>query len=289
MATDVGPTVFGLDPSVLVDLMLEQDGVDALAFRNMAELCRQAGALDEASRLYQRVVTIEPDDAKSTALVAILAGRPSPQPVATDVAWPSRFVRIENFLSPEVRERLWCMTTDAMSTFVASGIYRDGEGRVDPTQRVSLVLPNPVAFGALVQPYVVAAVDEFEVAAVLGIDRHELQHYELQVTYHGDGAYFKAHTDSGSDRDRSRRISFVYYFHRSPRAFSGGGLRLFDAAVEIERFAQTAFTRLEPTDNSIVFFPSNVPHEVEQVDVEGGEMSDGRFSINGWIRAGDSP
>jgi Rps23 Pro-64 3,4-dihydroxylase Tpa1-like proline 4-hydroxylase len=105
----------------------------------------------------------------------------------------------------------------------------------------------------------------------------------MQVTCHGDGGFFKPHADDGEEHQRHRKISYVYYFHRAPKRFTGGSLRLFDATMGAQRVAQHAFTRIEPTDNSIVFFPSTAPHEVERVCVESGAMADGRFSLNGWI------
>jgi Rps23 Pro-64 3,4-dihydroxylase Tpa1-like proline 4-hydroxylase len=50
---------------------------------------------------------------------------------------------------------------------------------------------------------------------------------EMQITASGDGDYFRLHSDS--DAKSTREISFVYYFHREPRRFSGGELRLYQS------------------------------------------------------------
>jgi Rps23 Pro-64 3,4-dihydroxylase Tpa1-like proline 4-hydroxylase len=82
-------------------------------------------------------------------------------------------------------------------------------------------------------------------------------------------------------------ISYVYYFHGTPKRFAGGGLLLYDSAVAADRYDQRAFTRIEPNDNSLVMFPSTAAHEVERVAVESGAMADGRFSVNGWFLEDD--
>ncbi len=281
--TSPAATVFGQDPAVPTALMLDQRGGDPSSFRGLAELCRQAGALDEARQLYERVAELAPDDAMALALIEILNRRPSPRPPSPDTAWPTPFVRLLDFLPADAHAEIQAMTVEALPDFVASEVYRDGHGAVDPSRRVSSVLARLEAHSRRFRPHVVTAVDDYDIPAVLGIERAKLQRYELQVTCHGDGAFFKAHADSGKEFDRHRVISYVYYFHRSPKAFTGGGLRLFDASVESARYAQDAFTRIEPVGNSLVFFPSNTAHEVERVTVESGAMADGRFSLNGWI------
>jgi hypothetical protein len=276
-----------LEPNaaVFVALMLEQPAPDPAALRGLAELCRKAGALDEARQLYARLAALVPADAKAGALAQIFDGRASPPPPTATDAWPTRFVRVLDFLPADLHAQVLALTLDALPRFVASVVYDHGHGHgyVDPSRRVSSVLLNPVAHSRLFLPRVEAAVDRLDIARVLGLERGRLRRYELQVTCHADGAFFKAHTDSGKEVDRHRAVSFVYYFHGVPKRFRGGGLLLFDAAMEVERYARTEFTRIEPTNNSIVFFPSPAVHEVEAVTVETRTMADGRFSLNGWI------
>jgi Rps23 Pro-64 3,4-dihydroxylase Tpa1-like proline 4-hydroxylase len=286
MASEVpasATTVFGQNPALLTALMLDQKDGNPSAFRSLAELCRQAGALEEARQLYERLAELAPEDTKARALAEILNRRPLPASSTPDEAWPTPFVRLLDFFPAEVHAEAQAMTEEALPDFVASAIYRDGHDLVDLTGRVSLVLSQPKAYSRRFRPHVAAAVDECDVAGVLGIERNQLQRYEMQVTCHGDGAFYKAHTDNDREYERRRKISYVYYFHRTPKRFTGGGLRLFDAIVGTVRYARNAFTRIEPTDNSLVFFPSHAVHEVERVAVESGDIVDGRVSINGWI------
>ena len=43
----------------------------------------------------------------------------------------------------------------------------------------------------------------------------------------------------------------------------------------------SAFTRIEPEDNSIVLFPGRCVHEVTEVKCDPGDFGAGRFSLNG--------
>lgn len=97
---------------------------------------------------------------------------------------------------------------------------------------------------------------------------------EAQLTAHNDGHYYRAHRDIGTKDTMQRFVSYVYYFWREPKGFTGGDL-VFHEAVK---------TRLVPINNSIVFFPSHHMHEVEQVNCPSREFADSRFTINGWIR-----
>jgi Rps23 Pro-64 3,4-dihydroxylase Tpa1-like proline 4-hydroxylase len=71
-------------------------------------------------------------------------------------------------------------------------------------------------------------------------------------------------------------LSGVYYFHRLPKPFSGGALRLHAIGDE-SRFAD-----IEPACDTLVVFPAWAPHEVLPVRCPSGAFMDSRFSINCW-------
>jgi len=82
---------------------------------------------------------------------------------------------------------------------------------------------------------------------------------ELQVTAGEDGDYFRMHHDS--DDKSTREITFVYFFYREPRRFSGGELRVFETKMVDGRQIQTDQQRtLVPRQNVAVFFPSRHEH-----------------------------
>lgn len=126
-----------------------------------------------------------------------------------------------------------------------------------------------------------------------GVPHFRLGHIERQITAHRDSGFFDVHSDLGEPWRSSigRRVSWVYYFHEHPKRFEGGELRLYDETVSEHGVRETAdsFQTIEPTDNSIVFFPSAALHEVRPVHVAGedGQPGTTRFTVNGWFHDDD--
>lgn len=93
------------------------------------------------------------------------------------------------------------------------------------------------------------------------------------------------HNDNGSSETQNRELTYVYYFYREPKPFSGGELLLYDSKIENNYYVQAdSFKTVEPRNNSIVFFPSRYLHEVKLVSCPSKAFADSRFTINGWIR-----
>lgn len=105
---------------------------------------------------------------------------------------------------------------------------------------------------------------------------------ELQITASGDGDYFRLHRDA--DKSDTREIAFVYHFHREPRPFSGGELRIFDTKEIDGEFRATDRSQiLSPRQDQIIFFPARNEHELLPVRVPSKAFGDSRFTVNGWI------
>jgi SM-20-related protein len=124
-----------------------------------------------------------------------------------------------------------------------------------------------------------------------GTKPFEVEFVELEVAAHGDGAFFAHHSDMpvgkgrqplGGDKSGSqdRLVSAVYYFHREPKRFSGGTLRLYRLG---DYDASGDFVEFEPLDNSLVVFPSWVRHEVRRVSCPDCAFEDYRFAVNAWL------
>lgn len=117
--------------------------------------------------------------------------------------------------------------------------------------------------------------------------------FELELSAYGDGAHFFPHVDitlgrppEGETRlDNDRRLfSAVYYFHRRPKGFAGGELKLFGfAQVGIDNAADLPGEDIEPDDNSLVIFPAWVPHQVQRVTCHSQRFEDYRFAVNCWF------
>ncbi len=120
-----------------------------------------------------------------------------------------------------------------------------------------------------------------EIFATLGVPAFPPSKIELQLAAYNHGHFYKPHVDlrtGPSDETSVRVLSAVYYFPAEPRQFSGGALRL----LPLQQGGASA--DIEPERNSLVVFPSWVPHEVRPVDCPSERFEDSRFAINCWVR-----
>jgi Rps23 Pro-64 3,4-dihydroxylase Tpa1-like proline 4-hydroxylase len=124
-----------------------------------------------------------------------------------------------------------------------------------------------------------------------GTKPFEIETFELEVAAHGDGAFFAHHSDLPVGRGRQplggdksgkqdRLVSAVYYFHREPKRFSGGALRLYRLG---DYEASGDYVEFEPERNSLVVFPSWARHEVRRVSCPDCAFDDYRFAVNAWL------
>jgi Rps23 Pro-64 3,4-dihydroxylase Tpa1-like proline 4-hydroxylase len=114
-----------------------------------------------------------------------------------------------------------------------------------------------------------------EAYRLLGGELAPPKRVECQQTVYLDGGFYGRHTDSQADEAAPRALTYVYYHHRVPRAFAGGELVVWDGAGQAHR--------LEPDNDLLVLFRSELEHEVQRVTVPSGKLADARFSVNGWI------
>jgi Rps23 Pro-64 3,4-dihydroxylase Tpa1-like proline 4-hydroxylase len=118
----------------------------------------------------------------------------------------------------------------------------------------------------------------------LGIEEFPVTHVEAQITASNDGDFFGAHCDDAQEMIASRRITFVYFFHREPRQFEGGELHLHDSRRQGEQQIKTgSYQSIAPRQNQIVFFPCSLLHEITPVDCPSRAFADSRFTLNGWL------
>jgi SM-20-related protein len=188
---------------------------------------------------------------------------------------------LENFLSAAEHAELLRLTLAAQDRFVPSKVDAD-----TLNYRASLVLHDDPAVTGLVTRKILEALPMVarRLAIDMGRERARAPVIECQATAHNDGDFYRVHNDSGSPLTKHRELSYVYYFRRRSGAFTGGELRVYDVVVRDGFFdAAETYSLIEPTDNSIVFFPSHAMHEVLPVSCATRLFEDSRFSVNGWI------
>lgn len=163
------------------------------------------------------------------------------------------------------------------SRFTPGSVLYEGDRKVDLQFRRTLVLRTLGEFEPLLREAAASSLPSLERA--MGISPFSVQHYEIELAAHGDGALFKKHIDTfvGASRRLSTRVlTLVYYLNREPKAYRGGSLRMYSVGGRQVR-------DLEPQHNLLVAFPSCAPHSVEEVHCPSREFADSRFAVNLWI------
>ena len=221
-----------------------------------------------------------PTEAKVTvpvasAAVAAAAAASAAQGHGNIIRHP--IVQLDGFLSGAEVAWLMELVFAAESRFIPSGVSDNKED-----YRQSLMLPAPDELQRLMIGKIKAAMPE--VMPQLRLGQFPIGHIECQVTASVDGSYFKAHTDAGANETYKRQFTYVYYFNREPKGFTGGELRIYDDTIRNGKLAATeSFQTVEPRHNSIVFFQAAVMHEVMPVSMPSKQFRDSRFTVNGWI------
>jgi Rps23 Pro-64 3,4-dihydroxylase Tpa1-like proline 4-hydroxylase len=267
------------------------------------------GLRSEATEVAARLLDVVDDALASHALAADESGS---RHLATDLSrvaelrlrFPSgqsappdrqllaaRYLHMKDFLPPEDHQRLLEHTLACQADFRDSGIVGEqGEDTVNYGFRRSRTL-----FGARLEEIW----DMFDrrlhamlpaVRQELGISWFRLGEIERQLTAHESGGFFAPHIDNGHPIAANRRISCIYYFHASPRGFTGGELKLYDTWVTPTGSTPAGtYTTITPVDNSVVFFPSDAFHEVCPVLCGTDAFGSSRFTMTIWFQEGERP
>jgi Rps23 Pro-64 3,4-dihydroxylase Tpa1-like proline 4-hydroxylase len=189
------------------------------------------------------------------------------------------YVLFPNAMGDGFAERLLAFAIDHREA-AAPGRVRDlssPAGRIDSNLRDVLVIANLGSLGAELE----AGVDKRlpEVLSRLGVEPFERARTQVNMIAYGDGMFYGKHLDTTlkpRPGQATRRITFVYYFHREPKSFRGGALRLYDVR-------QRESIDVEPQRDAFIAFPSWMYHEVLPVSCPSLVFADGRFAVNVWV------
>jgi Rps23 Pro-64 3,4-dihydroxylase Tpa1-like proline 4-hydroxylase len=198
---------------------------------------------------------------------------------------PAQCVVLDEFLAPQELEELTRFVQEHEADFSASEVVSpnaDG-GIVNYEHRRSRVLMDLAQHQDIMLERIKAVLPQ--VLDRLGMEEFSIAGVEAQVTASHDGDFFHFHSDNGSDRVASRYLTFVYFFHREPRQFEGGELRIHDALLEQGAYVSAgSYQTIIPQQNQIVFFPCELLHEITPVNCASQHFADSRFTLNGWLR-----
>lgn len=194
---------------------------------------------------------------------------------------------IRDFLTDAERERVLAFTLAHAEAFQNSGVHEaPSHGFAPPSYRIrrSRVLDGPAngAMAAMMMPKLEELMPKLWPR--LEIDPVPFNSMECQITAHGDGDFFAVHTDNGTPEIAHRQISYVYYFHREPKQFSGGHLRLFHTLFQggYGKCGRIA-AEIDPPHNGLMVFPTFIFHEVAPIRCASAAVTDQRLTLNGWL------
>lgn len=188
--------------------------------------------------------------------------------------------RVARFFGEAVVERLLAHVAAREGDFETT---RLSEQRVDRSIRASRLLRDFGDLRAEVEARFRGLLEE--AVRDLALPPIRLDSLELELVQHGDGAFYREHIDTATDRPGSataRVLAAVHYFHRQPQGFSGGALRLHAMAPGPD--GRRAFADIAPDRDLLLLFPAWAPHEVRPVSCPSGAFLDSRFAINCWYR-----
>ena len=197
---------------------------------------------------------------------------------------PAQCVVLDEFLTLTELNTLRQYVLDQEMHFEISEVLSPGVsgGAVDYEHRRSHVLMNLGGHERMITDRVLTCLPR--VLQKWGRDPFPISRVETQAAASNHGDFFHCHSDNGADAVAAREITFVYFFHREPKQFSGGELRIYDSRRENDNYVPTAnYRTIVPEQNQLVLFASGLSHEITPVDCPSGQFTDSRFTVNGWI------
>jgi tetratricopeptide (TPR) repeat protein len=252
----------------------------AAAQYGYAEFLRREGQIAQAIAVLQRGLAAQPAHGPSLALLDTLQQRTR---IASGLR-PVPFRLMTNFLDAEKHARLLAHAIEHEELMTPSAVE---SARPKPDWRRSRIVYGGGEIAEWFAPLVMQRAQA--IVADFGYADFPVGSVGLDWVASNDGDFYKDHVDTGPGRYALRAISFVYYFNRQPKGFSGGELALYDTDLDSGEFNAAHRTVLEPLDNRLVLFPSAARHEILPVRCPGRQFADSRFTLNGWIRRAADP
>ena len=193
-------------------------------------------------------------------------------------------VVLDEFLAPQEMADLLQFTLASESEFEISEVISPGinSSVIDHESRRSRVLMGMGKHYDMIVNRILRCLPQ--VLEHFAMPAFTVSRTEAQITASHHEDFFREHTDTGAGELGSRALTFVYFFHREPKAFRGGELRVYDARMENGDYVSLPTGKtIVPGQNQIVFFPSSLLHEIASIDCPNGSFADSRFTVNGWL------
>lgn len=201
-------------------------------------------------------------------------------------------IQLDDFLSVDEHAELLDWVLSNRARFEPATVVHGDTHHADDRTRIALRMGDVGPMKQCLREKLLAAVPR--ILGSIGGRLPDVPSLELELTAYGDGAFYRAHRDIqvgparkslGARPGEDRVLSAVYYFHRQPKGFSGGELRLFRWGASAGSTDPNDWRDIPPTDNSLACFATWAVHEVRAVTCPSGAFEDYRFALNCWYCA----
>jgi SM-20-related protein len=187
-------------------------------------------------------------------------------------------VTIPHALSGDTIARLLAYANQQQSRMKHAEVHGAEGDELDPAGRQALTLDDLGPLRDELEAYAQQWLPD--VRDTLGVPPFDVAEMDLTLVAYGDGAFYGRHIDTytgaAAAGEVPRQLTFVCYFFREPKAFTGGALRLFDL------FGRESID-IEPEAGLMTAFSSWTPHEVLPASCPSGAFEDFRFAVNIWV------
>ncbi len=247
------------------------------ALHALALVYRKQGNLNGAAAIYARMAQIDPVDPEVRYLNAVFSGSEWPPSPSGIIAAP--FVLVKDVLPPADHDSLLPLVASVEDALAPAMV---GDHKYVPAIRESLDLPKPLRWDVTRRFHERLKELLPRLQPRLNVPPFDMDSVEFKVRVYKDGHFFRVHMDSPKKSTcAGRKVSYVYFFHKMPRAYTGGDLVLFDSDIVTNRFSSASFTRVVPEDNALIVFPSAYWHCVVPLRCDSSDFTNNRFVING--------
>ncbi|WP_444995381.1 2OG-Fe(II) oxygenase [Aliikangiella sp. IMCC44359] len=274
----------GLIASLDGKLKTNKDNAQLLKFK--AELLRKSGQLEAVNDVYKQLgITNNPIklNSHSDQLINPDLRVLNFKSIQVDMEYSTvPLVVIDDFLTSEsinlILEHVLAHKNDFRKANIDSN-----NPYYAPNKRATMVLDELAQYKNLFADFWANNFDS--ICEMLGISSFKMKTGEMKITNHINGGFFQTHADNTTlFGDSKRVISWLYYFCRQPKQFSGGDLFAFDTDVENQFYKEGKFTKIEAKHNRFIAMPSCYYHAVSPVIMPSGDFEDGRMAVAGHIR-----
>lgn len=251
------------------------------------ELFQKAGMLTEAFASQQKIAELSGKFVSDEITGAAHQLSPVTKYFNVGKIEPNNFsaaplVLIDDFLSPNLVSELLTHTIEHEHKFRMANVGSDNPHYV-PDKRLTHVCFDLGKFKANFRDFIKKNINNFTI--LLDVPHFNFDKSEIKITNHLNGGFFQPHADNTAIYGDSKRvISWLYYFHQTPKAFEGGELLAFNSNIEQQEYYTHKFTKIEPINNRFVAFPSCFYHAVTPTLLTDNQFSNGRMAVAGHIR-----